>query len=95
MNEEGEAQIHWIAITNAFILDILLIIFVVTLLKNVVKKDLISIHDFERSVSNDEAQWKLIKNEVFYCPKNKGLFSAFIGIGTQFFFLVVFVNYIF
>ena len=57
-----------------------MIIFVITLLSRIVKNDLKIIHDFERN-SSLEAQWKLVKSEIFYPPLMKSFLCICVGTG--------------
>jgi hypothetical protein len=44
-------------------------------------------HDEEAADDQEESGWKYIHGDVFRFPKNKSLFSAALGTGTQLFVL--------
>jgi transmembrane 9 superfamily protein 3 len=44
-------------------------------------------HDEEAADDQEESGWKYIHGDVFRFPKNKSLFSAALGTGTQLFAL--------
>ncbi|KAK4484101.1 hypothetical protein RD792_011321 [Penstemon davidsonii] len=86
-------EIHWFSIINSCVTVLLLTGFLATILMRVLKNDFIKYtHDEESSMDDqEETGWKYIHGDVFRFPKNKSLFSAAIGSGTQLFTLTVFI----
>ncbi|CAD6341335.1 unnamed protein product [Miscanthus lutarioriparius] len=58
----------------------------------VLKNDFVKYaHDEEAADDQEESGWKYIHGDVFRFPKNKSLFSAALGTGTQLFALTTFI----
>lgn len=43
------------------------------------------------AIEEEESGWKYVHGDVFRFPPNKSLFCAFVGTGTQIFFLALFI----
>ncbi|GAV58446.1 EMP70 domain-containing protein [Cephalotus follicularis] len=85
-------EIHWFSIINSCVTVLLLTGFLATILMRVLKNDFVKYaHDEESVDDQEESGWKYIHGDVFRYPKNKSLFSAAIGSGTQLFTLAVFI----
>ncbi|KAE8673143.1 Transmembrane 9 superfamily member 4 [Hibiscus syriacus] len=87
-------EIHWFSIINSRVTVLLLTGFLATILMRVLKNDFIKYaHDDESADDQDESGWKYIHSDVFKYPKNKSLFAAALGCGTQLFTLALVVIY--
>ncbi|OAY85243.1 Transmembrane 9 superfamily member 3 [Ananas comosus] len=85
-------EIHWFSIINSCVTVLLLTGFLATILMRVLKNDFVKYtHDEESAEDQEETGWKYIHGDVFRFPKNKSLFAACIGSGTQLFALTVFI----
>ncbi|CAL9080131.1 unnamed protein product [Musa acuminata var. zebrina] len=77
-------EIHWFSIVNSCVTVLLLTGFLATILMRVLKNDILRYSLIEESLEDQEdSGWKHILGDVFRFPKNKSLFSAIIGSGTQ------------
>ena len=80
-------EIHWLSIINSMVLVFLLIGFVVIILTRVLKSDFARYNvDEEESDDLDQEDngWKIIHTDVFRFPPLKSLFTAILGVGSQF-----------
>ncbi|CAL9173117.1 transmembrane 9 superfamily member 3-like [Musa acuminata AAA Group] len=85
-------EIHWFSIINSCVTVLLLTGFLATILMRVLKNDFVKYaHDEESAEEQEETGWKYIHGDVFRFPKNKSLFAACLGSGTQLFALTVFI----
>ncbi|KAG6490672.1 transmembrane 9 superfamily member 3-like [Zingiber officinale] len=85
-------EIHWFSIINSCVTVLLLTGFLATILMRVLKNDFVKYaHDEESTEELEETGWKYIHGDVFRFPKNKSLFAACLGSGTQLFALTVFI----
>ncbi|CAI5950181.1 unnamed protein product [Closterium sp. NIES-65] len=83
-------EVHWFSILNSCFTVLLLGVFIATRLTHVLKSNLIRYsHDADPLEETEEAGWKSIHGDVFRFPKNKELFCAVLGSGTQLLFLVL------
>eukprot|EP00026_Physarum_polycephalum_P002246 Phypoly_transcript_02251.p1 GENE.Phypoly_transcript_02251~~Phypoly_transcript_02251.p1 ORF type:complete len:597 (+),score=119.32 Phypoly_transcript_02251:850-2640(+) len=86
----ADLEIHWLSIMNSFVLVILLTGFLAIIIMRVLRSD------YARYAKTDEVEddqadygWKLVHGDVFRFPPYKNVFSAFLGIGSQFMTIVV------
>lgn len=85
-------EVHWFSIINSCVTVLLLTGFLATILMRVLKNDFVKYaHDEEAADDQEESGWKYIHGDVFRFPKNKSLFSAALGTGTQLFVLTTFI----
>ncbi|CAM8938898.1 unnamed protein product [Rhodiola kirilowii] len=85
-------EIHWFSIINSCVTVLLLTGFLATILMRVLKNDFMKYaHDEEAADDQEETGWKYIHGDVFRYPKNKSLFAAALGSGTQLFTLTLFI----
>lgn len=85
-------EIHWFSIINSCVTVLLLTGFLATILMRVLKNDLVKYSHEEDSLEDqEETGWKYIHGDVFRFPKNKSLFSAVLGSGTQLLALAIFI----
>ncbi|RWR75136.1 transmembrane 9 superfamily member 3-like protein isoform X1 [Cinnamomum micranthum f. kanehirae] len=85
-------EIHWFSIINSCVTVLLLTGFLATILMRVLKNDFVKYaHDEESAEDQEETGWKYIHGDVFRYPKNKSLFAAALGSGTQLFTLTIFI----
>ncbi|OAY70144.1 Transmembrane 9 superfamily member 4 [Ananas comosus] len=85
-------EVHWFSIINSCVTVLLLTGFLATILMRVLKNDFVKYaHDEESAEDQEETGWKYIHGDVFRYPKNKSLFAACIGSGTQLFALTIFI----
>ncbi|CAL9758933.1 unnamed protein product [Musa acuminata subsp. burmannicoides] len=85
-------EIHWFSIVNSCVTVLLLTGFLATILMRVLKNDFVKYSLIEESLEDQEdSGWKYIHGDVFRFPKNKSLFSAIIGSGTQLLVLTMFI----
>ncbi|KAG0486753.1 hypothetical protein HPP92_008848 [Vanilla planifolia] len=85
-------EIHWFSIINSCVTVLLLTGFLASILMRVLKNDFIRYsHDEESTEDQEETGWKYIHGDVFRFPKQKSLFSAVIGSGTQLLALTMFI----
>ncbi|CAG2191539.1 TM9SF1 [Mytilus edulis] len=80
-------EIHWLSIINSMVLVFLLIGFVVIILTRVLKSDFARYNvDEEESddIDQEDNGWKIIHSDVFRFPSFKSLFTAILGVGSQF-----------
>ncbi|PAN50694.1 hypothetical protein PAHAL_9G539000 [Panicum hallii] len=85
-------EVHWFSIINSCVTVLLLTGFLATILMRVLKNDFVKYaHDEEAADDQEESGWKYIHGDVFRFPKNKSLFSAALGTGTQLFALTTFI----
>ena len=88
-------EIHWFSIINSLITVLLLVAFLATILLKILRKDFAryntALQDDEEDYEEDETGWKLVHGDVFRFPRNKALFSAFIGAGTQIYVVVLII----
>ncbi len=87
-------EIHWFSIINSFVTVLLLTGFLATILMRVLKNDFskyTSIKEDTEDPEEDESGWKYIHGDVFRFPENGSLFCAIVGVGTQFFILIMVV----
>eukprot|EP00243_Klebsormidium_subtile_P001828 TRINITY_DN1341_c0_g1_i1.p1 TRINITY_DN1341_c0_g1~~TRINITY_DN1341_c0_g1_i1.p1 ORF type:complete len:603 (-),score=198.88 TRINITY_DN1341_c0_g1_i1:363-2171(-) len=77
-------EIHWFSIINSCVTVLLLTGFLATILMRVLKNDFIKYsRDEETLEDQEETGWKYVHGDVFRFPKNKTLFAAVIGSGSQ------------
>jgi len=81
-------EIHWFSIINSCITVLLLTGFLATILMRVLKNDFVK-YTREEEEEQEESGWKNIHGDVFRFPPSKTLFCAFVGSGTQLFFLTL------
>jgi len=86
----ADLEIHWLSIMNSFVLVILLTGFLAIIIMRVLRSD------YARYAKTDEVEddqadygWKLVHGDVFRFPPYRNVFSAFLGIGSQFMTIVV------
>lgn len=86
----ADLEIHWLSIMNSVVLVILLTGFLAIIILRVLRSD------YARYAKTDEIEddqadygWKLIHGDVFRFPPHKNIFTAFLGIGSQFMAIVV------
>lgn len=84
-------EIHWFSIINSCVTVLLLTGFLATILMRVLKADFIKYTRDEAGVDEEESGWKYIHGDVFRFPPFKNLFCAFVGTGTQVFYLSFFI----
>ncbi|CAN4126909.1 unnamed protein product [Withania somnifera] len=85
-------EIHWFSIINSCVTVLLLTGFLATILMRVLKNDFVKYaHDEEAADDQEETGWKYIHGDVFRYPKQKSLFAAALGSGTQLFTLAIFI----
>ncbi|CAA7403835.1 unnamed protein product [Spirodela intermedia] len=85
-------EIHWFSIINSCVTVLLLTGFLATILMRVLRNDFIKYsHDEESAEDQEETGWKYIHGDVFRFPKQKSLFSAVLGSGTQLLALALFI----
>ncbi|CAM0872180.1 unnamed protein product [Alopecurus aequalis] len=91
-NMPHHLEVHWFSIINSCVTVLLLTGFLATILMRVLKNDFVKYaHDEEVADDQEESGWKYIHGDVFRFPKNKSLFSAALGTGTQLFALTTFI----
>ncbi|XP_066383487.1 transmembrane 9 superfamily member 3-like isoform X1 [Miscanthus floridulus] len=91
-NMPHHLEVHWFSIINSCVTVLLLTGFLATILMRVLKNDFVKYaHDEEAADDQEESGWKYIHGDVFRFPKNKSLFSAALGTGTQLFALTTFI----
>lgn len=83
-------EIHWFSIINSCVTVLLLTGFLATILMRVLKADFVK-YSREDGLEEEESGWKYIHGDVFRFPPMKNMFTAFIGTGTQIFFLALFI----
>ena len=77
-------EIHWLSIINAFVLVILLTVFMAVILMQVLKNDFTRyLKDVEEDFQEEETGWKLVASDVFRYPSHKLVFCAMLGSGSQ------------
>ncbi|KAG1664039.1 hypothetical protein FOA52_010458 [Chlamydomonas sp. UWO 241] len=84
-------EIHWFSIINSCVTVLLLTGFLATILMRVLKSDFIKYSSDDPAMEEDESGWKYVHGDVFRFPPFVNLFCAFIGTGTQIFYLSLFV----
>eukprot|EP00882_Tetradesmus_deserticola_P008078 GHRQ01008508.1.p1 GENE.GHRQ01008508.1~~GHRQ01008508.1.p1 ORF type:complete len:612 (+),score=239.25 GHRQ01008508.1:279-2114(+) len=84
-------EIHWFSIINSCVTVLLLTGFLATILMRVLKADFVKFSREDASMEEEESGWKYIHGDVFRFPPSKSLFCAFVGTGTQIFFLSLFI----
>lgn len=83
-------EIHWLSITNSFVLVILLTALLVYILVRILKKDFSRYMEVdEEDLAEEETGWKMIHGDVFRAPPNLNMFAAMIGAGAQIFGTVI------
>jgi len=82
-------EIHWFSIINSFVTVLLLTGFLATILMRVLKNDFAKYSIEDDLEEQEESGWKYIHGDVFRFPKHSNLFCATVGVGTQFFLLVL------
>lgn len=88
-------EIHWFSIINSCVTVLLLTGFLATILMRVLKNDFIKYsHDDEALEDQEETGWKYIHGDVFRFPKQKSLFAAVVGSGTQLLALTIFIFFL-
>eukprot|EP00197_Chlamydomonas_leiostraca_P002553 CAMPEP_0202857270 /NCGR_PEP_ID=MMETSP1391-20130828/278_1 /ASSEMBLY_ACC=CAM_ASM_000867 /TAXON_ID=1034604 /ORGANISM="Chlamydomonas leiostraca, Strain SAG 11-49" /LENGTH=606 /DNA_ID=CAMNT_0049536053 /DNA_START=73 /DNA_END=1893 /DNA_ORIENTATION=+ len=80
-------EIHWFSIINSCVTVLLLTGFLATILMRVLKADFIKYSRDDPGLDEEESGWKYVHGDVFRFPTNKNLFCAFVGTGTQIFYL--------
>ncbi|CAA6667025.1 unnamed protein product [Spirodela intermedia] len=92
ISNDKEMEIHWFSIINSCVTVLLLTGFLATILMRVLRNDFIKYsHDEESAEDQEETGWKYIHGDVFRFPKQKSLFSAVLGSGTQLLALALFI----
>eukprot|EP00798_Chlamydomonas_sp_ICE-L_P020329 gene20329-27089_t len=84
-------EIHWFSIINSCVTVLLLTGFLATILMRVLKADFIKYSRDDPAAEEEDAGWKYVHGDVFRYPAAKNLFCAFIGTGTQIFYLSLFI----
>jgi len=84
-------EIHWFSIINSCVTVLLLTGFLATILMRVLKADFVKFSKEDAAMEEEEAGWKYIHGDVFRFPPGKSIFCAFVGTGTQIFFLSLFI----
>mmetsp|Transcript_15064 Transcript_15064/g.40711 ORF Transcript_15064/g.40711 Transcript_15064/m.40711 type:complete len:621 (+) Transcript_15064:197-2059(+) len=85
-------EIHWFSIINSCVTVLLLTGFLATILMRVLKADFIKYsRDDPSGLDEEEAGWKFVHGDVFRFPPHVNLFCAFVGTGTQIFYLSLFI----
>mmetsp|Transcript_12387 Transcript_12387/g.21901 ORF Transcript_12387/g.21901 Transcript_12387/m.21901 type:complete len:371 (-) Transcript_12387:11-1123(-) len=84
-------EIHWFSIINSCVTVLLLTGFLATILMRVLKADFIKFSRDDPGMDEEESGWKYVHGDVFRFPPNKNLFCAFVGTGTQIFYLSLFI----
>ncbi|GBF88242.1 phagocytic receptor 1b [Raphidocelis subcapitata] len=85
-------EIHWFSIINSCVTVLLLTGFLATILLRVLKNDFVKFTrdaDHEAGEDPDESGWKYLHGDVFRFPSDINLFSAMIGVGTQWLVIVL------
>ncbi|KAF6017703.1 TM9SF1 [Bugula neritina] len=78
-------EIHWLSVINSMVLIVLLVGFVVIILSRVLKNDFAKYNDdMDAEEDQEDNGWKIIHTDVFRFPKQKSLFCAVLGVGSQF-----------
>jgi len=80
-------QIHWLSIMNSLILVLLLTGFLAIIILRILKNDYTRyalIEDEEDGSDSEDYGWKLVHGDVFRFPAQKTLFTALVGLGSQF-----------
>jgi len=91
----GQIEIHWLSVINSCVLVILLVSFLTIILMKVLRSDIVrymGIDDLEDDLEGEpeeEAGWKLIHGHVFRSPQPQVLFCSMIGVGAQFFTMMM------
>lgn len=80
-------EIHWFSIINSCVTVLLLTGFLATILMRVLKADFIKYSRDDPALEEEESGWKYVHGDVFRFPAHKNLFCAFVGTGTQVFYL--------
>ncbi|KAE8708045.1 Transmembrane 9 superfamily member 3 [Hibiscus syriacus] len=83
-------EIHWFSIINSCVTVLLLTGFLATILCEFLRT-ISYAHDDESADDQEESGWKYIHGDVFRFPKNKSMFAAALGCGTQLFTLTIFI----
>ncbi len=87
-------EIHWLSITNSFVLVLLLTCFLFIILMRILKKDFSKYMEIdEDELTEEETGWKMIHGDVFRGPPLANLLAASVGAGAQLFctiFLLLF-----
>lgn len=83
-------EIHWFSIINSCVTVLLLTGFLATILMRVLKADFAK-YSKDDALDEEESGWKYVHGDVFRYPSQKNLFCAFIGTGTQIFYLSLFI----
>lgn len=79
-------KIHWFSLVNSMVVVVLLVGIVVTILLRALRKDIARYNEIGLSEDiQEDSGWKLVHGDVFRSPKNKMLFSVFLGSGAQLF----------
>lgn len=84
-------EIHWFSIINSCVTVLLLTGFLATILMRVLKNDFVKFSSDEQPLEDEESGWKYVHGDVFRFPPHKSLFCAFVGCGTQLFYLTMFL----
>mmetsp|Transcript_13838 Transcript_13838/g.29854 ORF Transcript_13838/g.29854 Transcript_13838/m.29854 type:complete len:608 (+) Transcript_13838:164-1987(+) len=84
-------EIHWFSIINSCVTVLLLTGFLATILMRVLKADFIKYSRDDPALDEEESGWKYVHGDVFRFPPAKNLFCAFVGTGTQIFYLSLFI----
>ncbi|GIL73933.1 hypothetical protein Vretimale_5121 [Volvox reticuliferus] len=84
-------EIHWFSIINSCVTVLLLTGFLATILMRVLKADFIKYNKDDPAMDEEESGWKYVHGDVFRFPPQKNLFCAFVGTGTQLFYLALFI----
>ncbi|MEW5306091.1 MAG: hypothetical protein WDW36_008585 [Sanguina aurantia] len=84
-------EIHWFSIINSCVTVLLLTGFLATILMRVLKADFVKYSKDDPAMDEEESGWKYVHGDVFRYPPMKNLFTAFVGTGTQVFYLSFFV----
>ncbi|KAE8729406.1 Transmembrane 9 superfamily member 5 [Hibiscus syriacus] len=81
-------KIHWFSFINSFITIVLLIGLLALLFVRRLKNDLRTFSTGDDEEEDREVGWKYIHGDIFRYPRNKSLFCAVMGMGTQLLTLV-------
>lgn len=95
--QQAALEVHWLSIINAFVLVLLLTVFLAFILLRVLRNDLARYLDVDMTEEDlgldarerDDSGWKMVYRDVFRVPNHIMLFTACIGTGAQLLFILV------